>query len=242
MGWWYWRAGKRVGACSAFFGLGAIAGLLPGLHADPVQVRAPSPAEIVAARFEANSIPVDSEAIPVPPRYVLASAVPGDLQVSGLIFNPDPVYQPSPAQAESRTPQGDAAKAEPDSVRKTAAAPSAPEAPRRPAPPPHAAAPTTVLNPAQIASIRERLKLSSYQSELWPPVESALRDISWRKDAKGKIAKNDARGSAIDPDSTQVQRLKSAAVPLIMSFNEDQKQEVRTMLRLMGLENLATQF
>jgi ABC-type transporter Mla MlaB component len=57
----------------------------------------------------------------------------------------------------------------------------------------------------------------------------------------GKIAKG-PRNAAIDPDSAQVQRLKSAAVPLIMSFNEDQKQEVRSMLRLMGLENLATQF
>jgi hypothetical protein len=39
-----------------------------------------------------------------------------------------------------------------------------------------------------------------------------------------------------------VQRLKSAAVPLIMSLNDDQKQEVRTMVRLMGLETLASQF
>ena len=101
--------------------------------------------------------------------------------------------------------------------------------------------PSTVLNNGQIASIHERLKLSSYQNQLWPPVESALRDISWRKDAKGKIAKG-PRNAPIDADSAQVQRLKSAAVPLIMSFNEDQKQEVRSMLRLMGLENLATQF
>jgi hypothetical protein len=241
MGWRYWRTGKRVGACSAFFGLGAIAGLLPGLHADPVQVRAPSPAEIVAARFGPNSIPVESEVVPARAGYILASAVAGDPQGSGPIFNPDPVYQPPQAQSDA-PPQGDAAKAKPDAARMAAAVPLAPDPPRRPAPPAQPAAPTTVLNPAQIASIRERLKLSSYQDQLWPPVESALRDISWRKGAKGKIAKNDAHGPAIDPDSAQVQRLKSAAVPLIMSFNEDQKQEVRTMLRLMGLENLATQF
>ena len=51
-----------------------------------------------------------------------------------------------------------------------------------------------------------------------------------------------ARGGAIDPDSVPVQRLKSAAFPLIMSLSDEQKQEVRTMVRLMGLENLASQF
>jgi hypothetical protein len=100
-----------------------------------------------------------------------------------------------------------------------------------------------VLNNAQIASIRERLKLSSYQSQLWPQVESALRDISWqgRSDASHKTAAN-PRGATIDPNSAPVQRLKSAAFPLIMSLSEDQKQEVRSMVRLMGLENLASQF
>jgi hypothetical protein len=103
-----------------------------------------------------------------------------------------------------------------------------------------------VLNNAQIASIRERLKLTSYQDQLWPPVESALRDISWhqgRADAGGgkKVASN-AHGGTIDPNSVPVQRLKSAAFPLIMSLSDDQKQEVRTMVRLMGLENLASQF
>jgi hypothetical protein len=100
-----------------------------------------------------------------------------------------------------------------------------------------------VLNNAQIASIRERLKLTSYQSQLWPSVESALRDITWQGhgEPSHKTAAN-PRGATIDPNSAPVQRLKSAAFPLIMSMSEDQKQEVRTMVRLMGLENLASQF
>ena len=102
-----------------------------------------------------------------------------------------------------------------------------------------------VLNSAQIASIRERLRLTSYQSQLWPPVESALRDISWQghPDAGRKAASNTHNShGTIDPNSVPVQRLKSAAFPLIMSLSDDQKQEVRTMVRLMGLENLASQF
>jgi hypothetical protein len=100
-----------------------------------------------------------------------------------------------------------------------------------------------VLNNAQIASIRERLKLTSYQIQLWPPVESALRDITWQGhgDPSHKTAAN-PRGATIDPNSVPVQRLKSAAFPLIMSMSYDQKEEVRTMVRLMGLENLASQF
>jgi hypothetical protein len=99
-----------------------------------------------------------------------------------------------------------------------------------------------VLNSAQIASIKERLKLSSYQNTLWPPVESALREISYQgaHDA-GRKSAADARGT-IDPNSAPVQHLKSAAFPLLMSLNEEQKQEVRTLVRLMGLENLASMF
>jgi hypothetical protein len=130
----------------------------------------------------------------------------------------------------------------------------APPVAKRAIQPPHPASPgaasqgpaspsNAVLNNAQIASIRERLKLTSYQSQLWPAVESALRDIAWQghPDAARKVASN-ARGGSIDPNSVPVQRLKSAAFPLIMSLSEDQKQEVRTMVRLMGLENLASSF
>ena len=119
---------------------------------------------------------------------------------------------------------------------------------KRPVQPPHPAAPASasnaVLNSAQIASIKERLKLTSYQSQLWPPVESALRDISYqgRPDASGRKLASGPHGATIDPNSASVQRLKSAAFPLLMSLSEDQKQEVRTMVRLMGLENLASQF
>ena len=129
-----------------------------------------------------------------------------------------------------------------------ASAVAASAAAKRPVQPPHPAAPASasnaVLNSAQIASIKERLKLTSYQSQLWPPVESALRDISYqgRPDAGGRKLASNAKGGMIDPNSVPVQRLKSAAFPLIMSLSEDQKQEVRTMVRLMGLENLASQF
>jgi hypothetical protein len=39
-----------------------------------------------------------------------------------------------------------------------------------------------------------------------------------------------------------VQQLKSAAFPLIMSFDEEQKSQVRQLARNMGLEQVAASF
>jgi hypothetical protein len=45
---------------------------------------------------------------------------------------------------------------------------------------------------------------------------------------------------SLDPNA--VQGLRTAAVPLIMSFNEEQKEEVRNLAHVMGLDQLASQF
>ena len=149
---------------------------------------------------------------------------------------------PQLANADDQIPAGALAYATPTADEPTAAATPANNAaaPKRASAPAHpATSSNAVLNNAQIASIRERLKLSSYQDQLWPPVESALKDISWQRDPSGRKG---AGHATIDPNSASVQRLKSAAFPLIMSLSSDQKEEVRTMVRLMGLENLAAEF
>jgi hypothetical protein len=46
----------------------------------------------------------------------------------------------------------------------------------------------------------------------------------------------------IDPDGPEVAQLKSAAFPLIMSMNDDQKQQVRNIAHVMGLERVASSF
>src|SRR5262249_38035128 len=97
-----------------------------------------------------------------------------------------------------------------------------------------------LFNDAQLASIKTRLKLSEYQEQYWPPVENALRAIG-RSVARGTPPKTTALGYAsesrlaaqIDPDSDEVQQLKSAAFPLIMSMNDDQKQQVRNIAHVM---------
>ena len=97
-----------------------------------------------------------------------------------------------------------------------------------------------VLNDAQIASIKERLHLTPGQEEMWPAVEAALRNFAYThlRDAK-KHGAPPVQVASADPD---VQDLKSAAIPLLMSFNSEQKDEVRNLAHVMGLDQLASQF
>jgi hypothetical protein len=99
-----------------------------------------------------------------------------------------------------------------------------------------------MLNDKQLASIKERLHLTTDQERMWPAVEAALRRVSYARaqDARGRTVA--AEADSVDPNSTEVQGLKTAAVPLIMSFNAEQKEEVRNLVHVMGLDQLATQF
>ena len=126
-----------------------------------------------------------------------------------------------------------------------AAAPAAmPAAPLAPPKPKLAAKPQpqksyALLSDVQIAGIKERLKLSSDQESYWPAVESALRAVARKIHATRKADPN-ATGLPIDPDAEEVQQLKSAAMPLLFQLREDQKQEVRTLARVIGLERVAS--
>jgi hypothetical protein len=97
-----------------------------------------------------------------------------------------------------------------------------------------------LLSDAQIAGIKERLKLSSSQESYWPAVESALRAVA-RKIHETRQANPHATGAPIDPDSAEVQQLKSAAMPLLFQLREDQKREVRSLAHLIGLDEVASQ-
>jgi hypothetical protein len=96
-----------------------------------------------------------------------------------------------------------------------------------------------LFNDAQLASIKARLKLNANQQELWRPVESALRAIRWSRQGAGL---NAHQVRSLELNGEELNRLKMAAAPLIATFREDQKEEVRTLTRLMGLEQLASQF
>jgi hypothetical protein len=125
---------------------------------------------------------------------------------------------------------------EPHATHEPSAAARAPEKRAAPRPAPK---PANLLNDMQLASIKERLKLTPDQERYWPAVESALRVIGQRQ-VKDGGRKGDLKN--LDPNSEEVQQLKSAAVPLLMTMRESQKEEVRVLARLIGLDRLAAQF
>src|SRR5271170_4814098 len=104
--------------------------------------------------------------------------------------------------------------------------------------------PGFVLNDAQIASIKTRLHLSPDQEQMWPGVEAALRNIAYAKahDGRRRSGADTTDVASLDPYGPEVQGLKSAAFPLIMSFSDEQRSEVRTLAHVMGLDQLASQF
>jgi hypothetical protein len=114
-------------------------------------------------------------------------------------------------------------------------APPKPKAAARPQPQKSYA----LLSDVQIAGIKERLKLSSDQESYWPAVENALRGIA-RKIHAARQADPAATAAQLDPDSAEVQQLKSAAMPLLFQLREDQKDEVRKLARIIGLEKVAS--
>jgi hypothetical protein len=80
---------------------------------------------------------------------------------------------------------------------------------------------------------------------MWPAVEAALRNIAYtqaREAHRRGAPTNAAQLASADPNSVEVQGLKSAAIPLLMSFNDEQKDEVRNLAHVMGLDQLASQF
>jgi len=155
------------------------------------------------------------------------------------LFDPNPLTAtPSAAKSEpAPAPSRDAVPPPSAEIRMASAVPVA--APK----PAHARGrPNAVLNDAQIATIKKRLKLTPDQEQMWPAVEVALRNMSYSKKQPNGTSPAAKQLASIDPEGTEVQNLKSAAFPLMMSFNNDQKREVRSIVQVIGLEKLASQF
>ena len=196
-------------------------------------------------------------------RYVLASAPAADGPVSNkegkqdrlavaalttAAFEPqqivtDPALSESLRRAYASTAPADIGIPKitaPAAVAPSAPWPSAASAPAKPktANKPQPQKNYALLSDIQIAGIKDRLKLSASQESYWPPVENALRAVA-RKIHAGRQANPNAPGVPIDPDSAEVQQLKSAAMPLLFQLREDKKSEVRSLARVIGLEKVA---
>jgi hypothetical protein len=170
-----------------------------------------SASDAVNLRFPSDWAEAPSTA---PATMALASAD------AGIAFlDPRPLYVASVGGVEE--PE---AAAVPVSV-----APAAAAIPR-PARPVHRS--NAVLNESQIASIKKRLNLTRDQERYWPAVAAELRKMEYKKDTNSP----GSRTAAIDMSKVNMEGLKSAGFPLVMSFNDDQRRELKSLAHLLGLE------
>ncbi|XSC44727.1 hypothetical protein ACF1BQ_046175 [Bradyrhizobium sp. RDT10] len=168
---------------------------------------------VVSYALAAYEPPQTTAALSEPLRQAYASTAPVDI---GLPKEVAPAAPTAPAASSPAAPPKPRAVAKPQPQQKNYA----------------------LLSDVQIAGIKDRLKLSASQESYWPPVESALRAVA-RKIHAGRQANPAAAGVPIDPESAEVQQLKSAAMPLLFQLREDQKSEVRSLARIIGLEKVA---
>ena len=149
-------------------------------------------------------------------------------------LEPAPIQKLSEPLRQAFASTGSAEIVQPKAI--TIPAPQKPKPVAKPAAKPYA-----LLSDVQIAGIKERLRLSSDQEYYWPAVENALRAVARKIHSTRQADPHVAAATPIDPESAEVQQLKSAAMPLLFQLREDQKQEVRTLARLIGLEKVAAQ-
>lgn len=173
---------------------------------------------LASAAIETVEVPADklsqAPVLAEPLRQAFAAATPADFPM------PKPSVNEAPPAGEARAVE----------------APAKPKVVAKPQPPKT----YSLLSDVQIAGIRDRLKLSSSQEYYWPSVETALRNVV-RKISANKLSNPNAPGVPIDPNCDEVQQLKSAAMPLLFQLRDDQKEEVRKLARLIGLEKVAQQ-
>ena len=239
------RALKR-GRVVTILLVGTAGYLLGNWHAISLRSADPSPglspAQSVALRFPevladaAVAGTVSAAASAISPTSPTSGMLLGGAQLA--LLSPEPmvgrvVAQPAPAAPQ---PRADIGIKPPSAMRRSELKLLTESAVR------HANRPGFVLNDAQIASIKDRLQLTPDQERMWPSVEAALRSIAYAKARDASRRDAAAVVVSLDPDSAEVQDLKSAAIPLLMSFNDEQKNEVRSLAHVMGLDRLASEF
>ena len=169
---------------------------------------------VVSYALAAYEPPQTTAALSEPLRQAYASATPADIGLPKEVAPPAPMAPAASLPAAPPKPKPVVAKPQPQKN-------------------------YALLSDVQIAGIKDRLKLSASQESYWPAVETALRAVA-RKIHAGRQANPNAAGMPIDPDSEEVQQLKSAAMPLLFQLREDQKNEVRSLARIIGLEKVAS--
>jgi len=94
------------------------------------------------------------------------------------------------------------------------------------------------ITEVNIAEIKGQLKLTTAQQPLWERVESVLLSIAReqaQEESAGLLRRISHRVVSIAVNSAVTQRVTSAALPLLASLDEEQKNTARRIAQRMGL-------
>lgn len=100
---------------------------------------------------------------------------------------------------------------------------------------------TNKITEVNIAQIKSLLKLKASQESLWARVESVLLSVAREQaqsESAGFVRRIGRRAVSIVFNSAVTQRLKNAALPLLASLDEEQRQTVRSLARKMGMGDM----
>jgi hypothetical protein len=225
--------------------------------AAPRSTGRPEPTQAVALRFQEDFTPPVAAQPAAPPTAAQPPMVLGSAQFA--LFEPQPIMPnvglalgaavPPTVQAATAPASTEMAELTPAGAALAAqrAAPSVQESDtpieavkHHPAASRVGRRPDSLFDDAGLARIKRRLHLTADQERMWPAVAAALRNIG--REQKRSEARWRGEPGGVDPNSEAVQDLKSAAIPLLMSFSDEQKDEVRHLARNMGLDQLASEF
>jgi hypothetical protein len=257
------RTTRGVVACIAVLGVAGVGGLAAGLTAraglTTLAALAPgapgmsstvaatiadmAPSDIVNLRFPADwteavaAVDATTPLDPQPRTLAFTSALAFASADGGVpLFSSRPLYPipetnspPPPVVEVPVKPVGQPKVEQPKMALASVSSKPAVVAPNKPA-----VRSSAVLNDSQIASIKKRLALTPDQERYWPAVEAELRKMEYKKDKSGQ----GTRTAQVDLSKVNVEGLKSAGFPLVMSFSDDQRRELKSLAHLLGLEGV----
>ena len=90
-----------------------------------------------------------------------------------------------------------------------------------------------VFSDGQIVGIKKRLNLTAEQERYWPAIAAELRKMEYKKESNAQ----GPRTASIDTSKVDIAKLRSAGLPLVMSFDDEQKDEFKGLVHLLGVES-----
>jgi hypothetical protein len=97
------------------------------------------------------------------------------------------------------------------------------------------------ITDVNIAAIKAELKLTAVQLPLWQRLEEVLRSVAREQaqdESAGLLRRVSRRVVAVVFDDSTMQRLKEAALPLLMSLSDDQKSAARRIAQKLGMADM----